>query len=164
MKLFRFELLMLFILCINMSRETLKVKKLSKYATLPQRNSQDAAGYDLSSAKDLVVPAGGKALVLTDLAISMPKGVYGRIAPRSGLAWKYHIDVGAGVIDQDYRGNVGVVLFNHSKEDFKISIGDRIAQLILEKYKIVDVEEVNDLMETNRGTGGFGSTGIQLRK
>src|SRR5207253_2868713 len=87
------------------------VKKLSQNATIPKRSSPLAAGYDLSSAKDIIVPARGKALVPTDLAIALPDGVYGRIAPRSGLAWKNHIDVGAGVIDQDYRGNVGVILF-----------------------------------------------------
>jgi deoxyuridine 5'-triphosphate nucleotidohydrolase len=87
-------------------------------------------------------------------------GVYGRIAPRSGLASKFFIDVGAGVIDADYRGNVGVVLFNHSSVEFAISIGDRIAQLILEKIEVPEIECVERLTETNRGAGGFGSTGV----
>lgn len=138
----------------------LHVKKLSPLATIPKRASSGSAGYDLASAKDLIVPARGKALVPTDLAISLPDGVYGRVAPRSGLAWKHHIDVGAGVIDQDYRGNIGIVLFNHSCEDFNIAVGDRIAQLILEKIEIAEVEEVlADLSESKRGTSGFGSTG-----
>lgn len=80
--------------------------------------------------------------------------------PRSGLAWKHSIDVGAGVIDADYRGPVGVILFNHSDMDFDVKVGDRIAQLIIEKIMTPDVVEVEDLDTTLRGEGGFGSTGI----
>lgn len=136
----------------------LKVKLLSNNATLPTRGSERAAGYDLHSAAEIKVPARGKALVPTDLAIALPAGTYGRIAPRSGLAWKHHLDVGAGVIDQDYRGNVGIVLFNHSDLDFNVMNGDRVAQLILEKYKEVVIQEVDDLDDTVRAQGGFGST------
>jgi hypothetical protein len=85
-------------------------------------------------------------------------------APRSGLAWKKHIDVGAGVVDYDYRGPVGVVLFNHGTEDFGVSRGDRVAQLILERISmaaVVEVEEGGELPETKRGQGGFGSTGVR---
>ena len=142
-----------------MTHSTLKVKKLSKHACLPKRGSVGAAGYDLTSAVDVVIPARGKALVPTDLALVLPSGVYGRIAPRSGLAWKKHVDVGAGVIDADYCGNVGVVLFNHGNEDLKVSIGDRVAQLILERHLIVNVQEIDELPTTERGMGGFGSTG-----
>lgn len=138
----------------------LLVVKKSPQATLPIRSSEGAAGYDLSSAKEMVIPARGKGLVPTDLVIAVPDGTYGRIAPRSGLAWKNHIDVGAGVIDSDYRGPVGVVLFNHSEVDFKIAVGDRIAQLIFEQIKIVPVKEVESIEETSRGEGGFGSTGV----
>jgi dUTP pyrophosphatase len=93
------------------------------------------------------------------LAIAIPEGHYGRIAPRSGLAVKNFIDVGAGVIDMDYRGPVGVVLFNHSGDDFHIKQGDRIAQLIIEKISNPQIVEVDDLDATARGAGGFGSTG-----
>ena len=82
------------------------------------------------------------------------------IAPRSGLAVKHFIDVGAGVVDFDYRGNVGVVLFNHSEEDFVVTKGDRVAQLILESISMASVEEVLELDDTTRGASGFGSTGI----
>ena len=92
--------------------------------------------------------------------MNIPVTCYGRIAPRSGLAWKKHIDVGAGVIDADYRGNVGVVLFNHGEEDLQVKRGDRIAQLILEKISYADIVEVDDLDATARGDGGFGSTGV----
>ncbi|KAK1396227.1 hypothetical protein POM88_006090 [Heracleum sosnowskyi] len=90
-----------------------------------------SAGYDLSSASEIKVPARGKALVPTDLRIAVPEGTYARIAPRSGLAWKHSIDVGADVIDADYRGPVGVILFNYSDVDFEVKAGDRIAQLII---------------------------------
>jgi dUTP pyrophosphatase len=136
------------------------VKRLSKTAILPVRASAGAAGYDLASAHHVVVPARGKQIVPTDLAISLPAGVYGRIAPRSGLAWKHFIDVGAGVIDADYIGCVSVILFNHSDQDFKVAAGDRVAQLILEKIAIATVVEVEELAATNRGSGGFGSTGV----
>jgi dUTP pyrophosphatase len=147
-----------------MQNMLLRVKRLSENAVLPVQGSPLAAGYDLASAVDTVVPGRGKALVPTDLAIALPEGVYGRVAPRSGLAWKKHIDVGAGVIDRDYRGNVGVVLFNHGEEDLKVGRGDRIAQLILERYETAQVQEVEDLEETDRGEGGFGSTGVEAKK
>lgn len=99
--------------------------------------------------------------MLTDLAVEVPAGCYGRVAPRSGLAAKHHIDVGAGVIDEDYRGNVGVVLFNHGAEPFVVQRGDRIAQLICERCVLPELLEVDSLDETQRGAGGFGSTGTK---
>jgi dUTP pyrophosphatase len=148
----------------NCNLMLLRVKRLSENATLPILGSPLAAGYDLSSAVDTIVPGNGKALVPTDLAIALPEGVYGRVAPRSGLAWKKHIDVGAGVIDRDYRGNVGVVLFNHGSDELKIAKGDRIAQLILERYETAEIVEVEDLEATDRGEGGFGSTGVEAKR
>lgn len=96
---------------------------------------------------------------MTDIQVELPSGCYGRVAPRSGLAAKNHIDVGAGVIDEDYRGNVGVVLFNHAQADFDVKRGDRIAQLICERIFYPELVEVSTLNETERGAGGFGSTG-----
>lgn len=139
----------------------LRVKKLAPEAIVPIRGSDCAAGYDLSSAYQAIVPARGKALVKTELSIAIPEGTYARIAPRSGLAWKHSIDVGAGVIDYDYRGPVAVVLFNHSDTDFNIKEGDRIAQLILEKIVTPEVVEVDSLDSTERGADGFGSTDLQ---
>ena len=103
-----------------------------------------AAGYDLKSAYNVVVPAEGKALVKTDIQIQLPSGCYGRVAPRSGLAWKIFINVGAGVIDEDYRGNVGVVLFNHAKADFNVAKGYRIAQLICERIFYPEIARRRD--------------------
>ena len=146
---------------IHPSFGMLKVQKLSNNAALPKRSTDGAAGYDLCASQDCTIPAGGKGLVHTGLAISFPAGLYARIAPRSGLALKRFIDVGAGVVDADYRGEVGVVLFNHGDQDFEVKMGDRIAQLILEKIDTPPVEEVQDLDNTVRGSGGFGSTGVK---
>lgn len=111
------------------------------------------------SAETTTIPARGRAVVRTDISIAIPDGTYGRVASRSGLAVKHGIDVGAGVVDADYRGPLGVVLFNHSNADFVISIGDRIAQLILETIVTPPIEAVAALNATPRGAGGFGSTG-----
>ncbi|XP_056134842.1 deoxyuridine 5'-triphosphate nucleotidohydrolase, mitochondrial isoform X2 [Lampris incognitus] len=141
------------------ARPVLKFAKLSERATAPTRGSAKAAGYDLYSAYDYVIGAMDKAIVKTDIQIAVPSGHYGRVAPRSGLAAKHFIDVGAGVVDEDYRGNVGVVLFNFSKEPFEVKKGDRVAQLVCEKICYPDLVELQTLDETERGAGGFGSTG-----
>lgn len=98
---------------------------------------------------------------MTDIQIEVPFGTYGRVAPRSGLAWKNFIDVGAGVIDQDYRGNVGVILYNHSENEFDVKKGDRIAQLICERIVYPSLVQADSLSDTARGAGGLGSTGTQ---
>jgi len=136
------------------------VKRLISEAVLPVRGSVHAAGFDLAAASPVTVPAGGKAIVKTGLSIAIPEGTYARLAPRSGLAAKHMINVGAGVVDYDYRGEVGVVLFNHGTQDFGVATGDRVAQLILERVCMVDCVEVEALEETSRGAGGFGSTGV----
>ncbi|XP_014871000.1 deoxyuridine 5'-triphosphate nucleotidohydrolase, mitochondrial [Poecilia latipinna] len=137
----------------------LRFSKLSEHATTPTRGSAKAAGYDLYSAYDYSIGPLNKAIVKTDIQIAVPHGCYGRVAPRSGLAAKHFIDVGAGVVDEDYRGNVGVVLFNFGKETFEVKKGDRVAQLVCEKICYPDLVEEETLDETVRGAGGFGSTG-----
>ena len=92
--------------------------------------------------------------------MSIPLGCYGRIAPRSGLALKKFIDIGAGVIDADYRGEIGVILFNFSDTDFAVNMGDKIAQIVFEKIKTPKIKEVKSLEGTERGDDGFGSTGV----
>ncbi|RDL36741.1 putative dUTP pyrophosphatase [Venustampulla echinocandica] len=141
------------------AQPALLIQKLSDKARLPTRGSAFAAGYDIYAAKDTVVPARGKVLVDTDISMAVPAGTYGRIAPRSGLASKHMIDTGAGVIDADYRGQVKVLLFNHSEKDFEVKEGDRVAQLVLERIYTPEVVEVEKLEESVRGAGGFGSTG-----
>jgi dUTP pyrophosphatase len=132
---------------------------MTEYALTPTKESPKAAGFDLRSAYDVIVPAKGKELIETDLQIQLPEGCYGRIASRSGLALHHRIDVGAGVRDEDYRGNVGVIFLNHSEIPFVIFRGDRIAQFICQKMYYREAEEVNKLEDTSPGTGGFGSTG-----
>ena len=143
-----------------MQRARLEVKKLVPTARLPILGSVHAAGYDLHSMEQKVVPARGKALIGTGLAFAIPTGNYGRLAPRSGLAVRNSLHVGAGVVDSDYRGEVKVLLFNHSDVEFEVNEGDRIAQMIIEKYTMTDLSEVEELSETARGEGGFGSTGV----
>ncbi|CDW79960.1 dutpase putaive [Stylonychia lemnae] len=128
----------------------LRVKKLDEKAFIPVKGSEHAAGYDLFSIESTVIAPHEKKLISTGIAMQIPVGNYGRVAPRSGLAVKNFIDVGAGVIDADYRGEVKVLLFNFS------------TQLIIEKYTRTDVEEAEILDDTERGEGGFGSTGVKL--
>ena len=139
---------------------SLGIKKLCFDAIIPTRGSDRSVGYDLYSVVDTIVPCqAGNALVATGLAITIPPGCYGRVAPRSGLAVKHCINVGAGVIDPDYTGEVKVVLFNHGDKDFEVKKGDRIAQLVLERCETPSIEEINIVEDTERGSGGFGSTG-----
>ena len=137
----------------------IRVMKLSESATIPTRGSEVAAGWDLYASQECVVPARGKAIIATDIAIAVPVGYYGRVAPRSGMAWKKHTDIGAGVIDADYRGPVGVVMFNHADEDLQVELGDRVAQLVIEQISMAPLTQVDSLDDTERGEGGYGSTG-----
>ncbi len=134
-------------------------QKLSENATLPTRGTKESIGLDLYSAHDLVINPGKYQLVKTGLALAVPAGYYGRIAARSGLAVKFGIDTLAGVVDSDYRGELGVVLINHGSQDFIINVGDRIAQLIIEAVAFLEPEWNNDLSDSARGQNGFGSTG-----
>jgi dUTP pyrophosphatase len=138
----------------------LRVKKLSFDAIIPTRGSGGAVGYDIYSTDEVLIPPAHRALVGSGVAIVLPAGCYGRVAPRSGLAVKHGIQVGAGVVDPDYTGEVKVVLFNHGHTDFQVNKGDRIAQLVLEKCDTPEVVEIGLLEETERGSGGFGSTGV----
>lgn len=138
----------------------LLIKKLVAHAVAPMRATEGSAGYDLSSAVDAVIPPNGRLAVSTGISIGLPEGTYGRVAPRSGLAFKYGIDVLAGVIDFDYRGEVKAILYNSGDQHFFIKTGDRIAQLIIEKIETPDVAVVLEIDDTVRGAGGFGSTGV----
>jgi len=144
-----------------MQGEVLEVKRLSQNAILPTRGSTFAAGLDLYSLTSQLIPKNSRALIKTGLSVAIPTNHYGRIAPRSGLALNSGIDVGAGVVDSDYRGEVCVLLFNFGEADFLVAEGMRIAQIIIEKILIPTVVEVEALSDTNRGAGGFGSTGLQ---
>ena len=139
--------------------EPLRVKLLNDNATLPVRGSPGAVGYDLACTQDFVLDTQSHILVPTGLGFQLPPGVYGRVAPRSGLTVKHGVHIGAGVIDPDYMGEVKVAMFNLGLQPVAFKKGDRIAQLILERCEVPDVLEVDALVSTQRGEGGFGSTG-----
>ena len=152
---------------------TLHVQRLVSSAQLPTRADPGAAGYDLSACLEaadgsprescrpggLTIRPGRRAMIPTGLAIRVPDGTYGRIAPRSGLALKYGLDVLAGVVDQSYTGEVACILINLGHDPVTVAHGYRIAQLVLERIATPDVIEVAELAPTARGAGGFGSTG-----
>ena len=139
---------------------SLRIKKLHDNAQIPTRGSEMAAGYDLYALEGTVILPGKRAVIPTGVAIELPEGVYGRIAPRSGLAVKNGIQIGAGVVDPDYTGELKVVLFNCDPQNpYVVKPGYRIAQLVLERFMVADVEVVDCVQETQRGEGGFGSTG-----
>lgn len=144
----------------------LNIKKLSEDIVLPSYGSAFAAGLDVCSCDDYVVPRRSRIVVSTGISVSWEgedsNNYYLRVAPRSGLSVKNNIDIGAGVIDSDYRGEIKVCFINNDNEkEYIIKKGDRVAQLILEKINIfININEVTEHSETERGNNGFGSTGI----
>jgi len=138
-----------------------KFAKAVVNAIIPTRADPGAAGFDLSACESQLIPAGSWTKVDTGIALECPQDCYARVAPRSGLAYKYGLDVLAGVVDSSYRGTIQVILVNHGKEDYKVNVGDRIAQLIFERIYVPYIEEESyaELTKTERGGGGFGSTG-----
>jgi dUTP pyrophosphatase len=140
---------------------TCRVIFLDVLAKLPVRASDLAAGCDLSSVEEVEVPARGRCLVRTGLAVEIPESFYLEVRPRSGLALHHGVTVlnTPGTIDADYRGEIKVLLYNSSDEPFRVHVGDRIAQILLLRHEVVSWEVVESLGETFRGTSGFGSTG-----
>ena len=139
--------------------EILRFKKLSENATTPVRSSPHSAGLDLFSAESKIIGPCDRARIRTDIAIKLPPGTYGRIAPRSGLAANHFIGIGGGVIDPDFIGGIECILFNHQDPPFVVTKGMRISQLIIEKISYPELLEVDVLEETERGVNGFGSSG-----
>jgi dUTP pyrophosphatase len=139
--------------------DRLHFKRLHPEARLPARGSAGAAGLDLYAVERVTIAAGGRAAVRTGLAVAIPAGFYGRVAPRSGLAVRHGIDVLAGVIDSDYRGEILCALVNHGREPFEVEPGARVAQLVVEAIATPEPVWAEDLEETARGAAGFGSTG-----
>ncbi len=145
---------------------TIKIKRISKDfedIELPTYATSGSSGMDIRAAlkEDIIIKHGEIALVPTNLSVEIPKGYEIQVRPRSGLAIKHGIGVlnSPGTIDADYRGEIKIILFNFSKEDFTISRGDRIAQIVLSKIYIAKLIKTNDLSESSRGEGGFGHTG-----
>ena len=141
----------------------IKVKKLKPDATVPTMGSKFAAGADLYSAEDedVVIEPGETKFIGTGLAMEIPEGYVGLVYARSGLACKRGLAPAnkVGVVDSDYRGEIKVALHNHGKEAQTVEKGERIAQMVIAPYLSVNYEEADDLSETERGEGGFGSTG-----
>eukprot|EP00435_Cladocopium_sp_Y103_P010224 s4469_g2.t1 len=135
----------------------LKVKLMHEAATVPTRGTEGSAGLDLTTVEEYKIPAGEYMLIRTGIAVELPYGTYGRIASRSSLASR-GLQIGGGVIDRDYRGEIKVLMYNHSAMEFWVRPGDRVAQLIVEKVMEVQVQQVDSLSSTARGLGGFGST------
>ena len=138
---------------------TLRFKKLDPRAVLPTRGSSLAAGLDVFAIEDVEIGPKQRATARTGLAVAIPAGFYGRIAPRSGLAAKKGLDVLSGVIDSDYRGEVLCLLYNTSDEIINLPAGSKICQLIIEQIITPEAEWATELDETARGASGFGSTG-----
>lgn len=139
--------------------DVLRFKQLDPKAILPQRGSALAAGLDICSIEDVELQPKKRATVRTGLAVAIPPGFYGRVAPRSGLAAKSGLDVLAGVIDSDYRGEICCVLYNTGDEVIALPAGSKICQLVVEQIITPEPAWAVDLDETARGAGGFGSTG-----
>lgn len=138
--------------------ETSSIVRVSG-GSVPQYAHDGDAGADITASEKTIIPAREKSLVPTGIRLEIPEGHVGLIWPRSGLAVKKGIDCGAGVIDSHYRGEVKVLLFNHSDNEFHIEPGDRIAQILIQKVERVQFIPADELSETARSEGGFGSTG-----
>lgn len=152
----------------------LKIKRLKETAKLPIRMTFGSAGLDLYAAEEITIPASklkddgfvevGRGVISTGLAMEIPVGMVGRVGSRSGLSIKHNLEVGAGWIDSDYRGEVLIEMKNFSARPFVVKVGERIAQLVLLKLGEYSIKEINDfacLSSSERGSGGFGSTGVE---
>jgi dUTP pyrophosphatase len=140
-----------------------RFKRLSATAQTPRLMTPHAAGYDLAAdiPSDLIIPPLGRECVPTGIAIALPIGYEAQVRPRSGLAAKHGIGIlnSPGTIDADYRGEIKVILFNSNKEHFTVTPGMRIAQMVIVQLPQMELEEADDLEETERSSGGFGHTG-----
>lgn len=146
-----------------MEQYNLKIKKISKDAITPNYAHEGDAGLDLYSIKELVLNPGERGLIHTGIQIELPKNTEAQIRPRSGLALKHGITTlnSPGTIDEGYRGEIGVILINHSNEVFKVEVGMKIAQMVIKPVLKVEVTEVEELSNnTERSEKGFGSSGL----
>jgi dUTP pyrophosphatase len=139
----------------------LKIKKLTPDAIAPSYSHPGDAGLDLFSVEGKTIEPGASSMIKTGISIELPPSTEGQVRPRSGLALKHQITLlnSPGTIDEGYRGEVGVIVINHGKQPFEVTKGMKIAQLLVKPVIRVEIEEVEDLTDTARGAGGFGSTG-----
>ena len=143
----------------------LRVKRLSEDAVIPHYAHPGDAGLDLFSIEHCELAPGASALVKTGISIELPQDTEAQVRPRSGMALKHAVTVlnTPGTIDEGYRGEVGVILINHGRDAFVVEKGMKIAQMIIKPVITVDIEEVDELSDTHRGEGGFGSTGFHKK-
>ncbi|ACD24414.1 MULTISPECIES: dUTP diphosphatase [Clostridium] len=146
-----------------MEKYILKIKKINEKAVVPNYAHEGDAGLDLYSVEELLLEAGERALIHTGIQIELPKNTEAQIRPRSGLALKHGITTlnSPGTIDEGYRGEIGVILINHSRECFKIEEGMKIAQMVIKPIINVQIEEANELSDSERKANGFGSSGLK---
>ncbi|HII17533.1 TPA: dUTP diphosphatase [Candidatus Woesearchaeota archaeon] len=142
---------------------TVKIKKVREYALIPQYAHTADAGVDLYAAEAMTAPAGGQVLVPTGLAMAIPEGYEGQVRPKSGLALKHSLTLTntPGTVDSHYRGEIQIIVFNLGKKEYVIEKGTKIAQMVFNKVEHATFTEVDELDTTQRGKGGFGSTGIK---
>lgn len=145
-----------------MNTFNLKVVKIHKDAILPNYAHPGDAGLDIYSVEEKVLNPGERALIKTGIKIELPRNTEAQMRPRSGLALKHGISLvnSPGTIDEGYRGEIGVIVINHGNEVFKVEKGMKICQMVIKPIWTVNVQEVQELDDTERGTGGFGSTGV----
>jgi dUTP pyrophosphatase len=146
---------------IDALTDTLEIRLLNADAVPPARTRSGDAGYDLRATERVSIPQDGRRLVGTGVAVALPEGVAGLVTPRSGLAIEHGLTLlnAPGLIDPNYRGEIKVILHNTSERRYTVEIGDRIAQLLLVPYWAPELEVVEELPATERGAGGFGSSG-----
>ena len=140
-----------------------KIKRIHDDALLPMQANPGDAGMDLYSIETALIPSGEAKLIRTGLQIELPKGTEAQIRPRSGLALKHSVTVlnSPGTIDEGYRGEIGVIIINHGKETFVVEKSMRIAQMVIQTVPVVQLTEVNELSQSERGSSGFGSSGTK---
>jgi len=141
----------------------LKIKLINEDALLPIQANPGDAGLDLFSAEEKIIESGETELISTGIILELPKGTEAQIRPRSGLALKHSVTIlnSPGTIDEGYRGEIKIILINHGKKDFKIEKQMRIAQMVIAPIVAVNITQVEEISNTERGTGGFGSSGVK---
>ena len=139
------------------------IKKINSDAIIPRYANPGDAGMDLFSISEHLLRPGERCLVSTGLSFEIPEGYEVQIRPRSGLALKKGISIvnSPGTVDSGYRGEIGIIIINHGQENFEIKKGDKIAQAVINKFEVGEIEEVDELNESERGAGGYGSTGLK---
>jgi dUTP pyrophosphatase len=138
-----------------------RIKRLNEYSVIPQYQTEGAAGFDLHASHGVIIPVGEHRLIKTGIAVELPPDFEMQIRSRSGLALKHGIQAHFGTIDHDFRGEIGVILFNFGGQPFKVEKNDRIAQAVIAKLEKAQFSIVEELSQTARGACGFGSSGVK---